>query len=238
MTNIYTLAGLNIRVTSLYDAVHRFCAEYLSSGPDADFDVRTGQEEIDFERGRFTDGLQRQDAFLEILAVYRKIAEKTPDYGIFLMHGSALALDGEAYLFTAESGTGKSTHARLWREVFGDRVVMVNDDKPLVKVTRDGAVVYGTPWNGKHRLGENISAPLKAVAVLERAKENSVRRITVSEAYPTLVRQIYRPADPRMLEKTLTLIDLLTEKVGLYRLGCNMEREAALVSYSGMKGTP
>jgi len=114
---------------------------------------------------------------------------------------------------------------------------MVNGDKPLVKIADSGVTVYGTPWNGKHRLGENISAPLRAVCILERAEENMIRPVTKAEAYPALLRQIYRPADPVMLAKTLGLIDRLADTIGLFRLGCNMDREAAEISYNGMKGT-
>ena len=153
----------------------------------------------------------------------------------FLFHGSAVAVDGAAYLFTARSGTGKSTHTRLWREMLGDRAVMVNDDKPLIRLTEDGAVVYGTPWNGKHRLGTNISVPLKAVCILERAKQNTIRAITREEAFPMLIQQSYRPLDPAALAKTLSLVDRLSRTVSLYRLGCNMDPEAAELSYNIMK---
>lgn len=106
-------------------------------------------------------------------------------YNILLMHGSALCMDGEAYIFAAPSGTGKSTHARLWREVFGDRVWMINDDKPLVRVEEERAFVFGSPWCGKHKLGCNGSARLKAVVELttDRNKHGHVEisRVQVSE---------------------------------------------------------
>ena len=112
---------------------------------------------------------------------------------------------------------------------------MVNDDKPLIRLTEDGAVVYGTPWNGKHRLGTNISVPLKAVCILERAKQNTIRAITREEAFPMLIQQSYRPLDPAALAKTLSLVDRLSRTVSLYRLGCNMDPEAAELSYNIMK---
>ena len=235
MTDTYRIGGKAIRIVSLYEEVHRLCRDYRADG-EPDFTAEIAPPDLDFERARATGNYP--DSYLETLAVYRKIAEKMPSYGTILMHGSAVALDGEAYLFTAKSGTGKSTHARLWREVFGERAVMMNDDKPLVKIGDGVATVYGTPWNGKHRLGANITVPLKAVCLLERAEENRIGRIAKSDAYPMLVQQTYRPADPVSLAKTLTLIDRLADTVGLYRLGCNMEREAAEVAYNGMRGNP
>ena len=235
MTDTYRIGGKAIRIVSLYEEVHRLCRDYRAEG-EPDFTVEIVPSYLDFERARATGDYS--DSYLETLAVYRQIAEKMPTYNTILMHGSAVALDGEAYLFTAKSGTGKSTHARLWREVFGERAVMVNDDKPLVRIGDGGATVYGTPWNGKHRLGANIAVPLKAVCLLERAEENHIERIAKSDAYPMLIRQTYRPADPVSLTKTMTLIDRLADTVGLYRLGCNMEREAAEVAYNGMRGNP
>ena len=156
-----------------------------------------------------------------------------PEYDTFLFHGSAVAADGAAYIFTAKSGTGKSTHAALWREMLGERAVMVNDDKPLLRVHLDGtATVYGTPWDGKHHLSHN-AVPVRAICILERAHENRIRRITKAEALPMLIQQAYRPADPAALQKTLMLLDRLNVK--LFRLGCNMDLSAARLSYNAMK---
>ena len=207
------------------------------------FYVETTPADLVFERERSeqiggvlpVQSEENRNKELELLAVYRRIAEQMPFRDTFLFHGSAVAVDGAAYLFTARSGTGKSTHTRLWREMLGDRAVMVNDDKPLIRLTEDGAVVYGTPWNGKHRLGTNISVPLKAVCILERAKQNTIRAITREEAFPMLIQQSYRPLDPAALAKTLSLVDRLSRTVSLYRLGCNMDPEAAELSYNIMK---
>ena len=233
MKGLYRLAELNIEIDSLCPDVHNLCADYRAEGF-ADFSVQTTGADIAFERERGS-GLSVSDGYLETLAVYRKIAEMLPYHDAVLIHGSCVAVDGAAYLFTAKSGTGQSTHTRLWRELLGERAVMVNDDKPLLRITESGVTVYGTPWNGKHRLGANIAAPLKALCLLERAAENSIVPVTVPEAYPMLLQQVYRPADPAALEKTLHLIDRLAASVKLYRLGCNMEPEAAEVAYAGMK---
>ncbi len=241
MTETYRFAGRLVRVTALFPAVHALCADYRASG-EPDFSVETTAADVAFERERSAredekEGVsarQFSEGYLETLAVYRRIAERMPDYDAVLFHGSCVAADGAGYLFTAKSGTGKSTHARLWRELLGERAVMVNDDKPLIRVTDAGAVIYGTPWDGKHRLSENVSVPLKALCILERARENTIRPISVSEAYPLLLQQVYRPMDPAALGKTLALLDRLTASVSLWRLGCNMDIEAARVAYGAM----
>lgn len=231
ITDRYEFAGKTVEVNSLHEAVHRYCAAYRTDAP-ADFSVTISQEDIEYERAREeTPG--HADAYLEELAVYRKVSEKMPYYDTILFHGSVIAVDGAAYVFTAKSGTGKSTHTALWRRLFGDRAVMVNDDKPLLHIG-DVVTAYGTPYDGKHKLSNKIAVPIKAVCILERAEENSIVKITRSEAYPMLVQQAYRPVDIAAMQKTLSLIDKMADSVELYRLGCNMDPDAARVAYEGM----
>ena len=241
MIGVYKIGEKRIMIASLHEDVHRLCSDYRVDGQ-PDFTVQVTQANIDFEREKSAredeiEGIPVRlfsDTYLETLAVYRKIAERMPDYDTFLFHGSSVSVDGAGYLFTAKSGTGKSTHAWLWRELLGKSAVMVNDDKPLIRVTEEGAIVYGTPWDGKHRLSSNIAVPLKAICILERAEENHIAAITKSEVLPMLIQQAYRPADPAAMEKTLELIVRLN--VRFYRLSCNMEFSAAELSYHTMKG--
>lgn len=243
MTKKYKIAEKVIEITSLHTDVHEYCKDYLSDGA-ADFSVTIKQEDIVFEREKTASEYAYEgkrlpnysEGVLEETAVYRKIAEQMPIYDTFVFHGSVIAVDGQGYLFTAKSGTGKSTHTRLWRELLTYRATMVNDDKPMLRVSDSGVIVYGTPYNGKHRLGNNIAVPLKAICILERAEKNTICRIDKSEAYPMLLQQVYRPADETSFKKTLTLIDRMTEKVKLYTLGCNMKIKAAEVAYNAMKG--
>ena len=234
MTRIYRLADTNIEVSSLYNDVHTLMRGYLTDSV-PDFDIGTSDEDIVFEREKSeASGMGGMpDSYYETLAVLRKISERMPRYGSFLFHGSAIAVDGEAYIFTAASGVGKSTHARLWREYLKDRAFMVNDDKPFIRPGKT-TLVYGSPWDGKHRLSRNVSVPVKAIALLGRADKNSVELISRSEALPVLIRQTYRPFDPKALEITLGLLYDLDVK--FYRLYCNMEPDAAYVSYNAMKG--
>ncbi len=233
MTRLYKIAGHLMEINSLHRDVHHLCRDYRMEGT-PDFTVTVTQADIEAERIR-SDTADTPDGALEILAVYRKIADRMLDYDTLLLHGSCVAVDGIGYLFTARSGTGKSTHTRLWRELFGSRAVMVNDDKPLIRVTAAGAIAYGTPWNGKHGLGENISVPLRAVCFLYRDTENHIEQSDKTGAFPLLLQQTYRPSDSIGMTKMLTLLSRLADTVNLYRLGCNMEIEAAEIAYKGMK---
>ena len=242
ITRKYKIADKVVEVNSIYEEVHEYCAGYQTD-ENADYSVTTTQADIDYEREKSAredeiEGIPTRhfsDGYLEELAVYRKIAEKMLDFDTVLFHGSVVAVDGVGYLFTAKSGTGKSTHTRLWREYFGDRAVMVNDDKPLLKITDSEVVAYGTPYNGKHRLGTNTSVPLKAICILTRSADNHIERITREQAYTMLLQQVYRPADMLKMAKTLEFVDRLADSVKLYRLGCNMDSSAAKIAYEGMQ---
>ncbi len=242
MIATYRLAGRTIQISSDNERLHKMCESYRADGA-PDFAVHASRQDIAFEREQSDreaalEGREPRawgDAYLETLAVYRKIAEQMPAYDTVLFHGSAVAVDGVAYLFAARSGTGKSTHARLWRQLFGSRAVMVNDDKPLIRIDAEGATVFGTPWDGKHHLSSNVSAPLRAICFLERAVENSIAPIAAADALPRVLRQCYRPADPQALVQTLSLVDRLLRNVGLYRMGCNREIQAARMAYEAMR---
>lgn len=241
MHSTYRLAGHTVKIESLYPQVQLLCADYRTDDP-PEYVIKTTEADIDFERARSArENLQEgapvqeyEGGYLETLAVYRKLAQLLVQDDILLMHGAVVEVDGQAYLFTAKSGTGKTTHARLWMQQFGDRAVIVNGDKPLIHVTNTGVTVYGTPWDGKEHLSRNIACPLKAVCILTRSETNHIERIAPREALTMFCQQSYRPAQPAALRKTLALVDSLSSSVPLYKLGCNMEPEAALVAYHGM----
>ena len=235
------LAEKIIKVSALFETTKEYCKDFFANcDKEHDFEVVMTEKMISDERAIHVaeNGEDAKayltDDYVETLALYRAIVEKLVEYNVVMFHGSAIAVDGVAYIFAALSGTGKSTHTRLWREHFGDRAVMVNDDKPLLTVTDDGITVHGTPWNGKHNLGSNISVPVKAICILERAENNHIERISPKAAYPTFFQQTYRSKNPSKLLKILALIDKTTKVTGVYRLGCNMNPDAATVSYNGM----
>ena len=236
------LADIPVGIRCLYPQTRAFLSAYLTGEAPAftvtveETDIR--EEEKKSQQEDLAEGIPLRsfpDSYLETLALYRKIAVEMLAYDVLLIHGSAVAVDGRAYLFCARSGTGKSTHTRLWRERFGTRALMVNDDKPLVRLTPDSAVVYGTPWDGKHHLSTPVAVPLDALCILTRAEENTVTPLTSSVMFPLIYAQTYRPGDPAAMAKTLELLSRLLTLCPAYRLGCNMNPDAARVAYEGMK---
>lgn len=242
-TGTYKIADVVIKIYSVYRMIHKYCREYLWEGP-AEITIHIDPEDICREQKKsdqenLLEGkplVQFSDPYLETLAVYRKLADQLLERDIFLFHGSAIAVDGRAVIFTAKSGTGKSTHTKLWREAFGDRAVMINDDKPLLKVTEAQTMVCGTPWDGKHRISTNCIVPLEAICVLERGEENEIHAISPREALPMLMQQSHRSADPAAVVRMLQVINKMSSRVRFYRLRCNMEPEAAQVAYNAIFG--
>lgn len=229
------LAGIPVGISCRYAENRVFFKDYITDKAPAftvcpaDDDMRAADKMIKEE---YNAGYP--DRVVENTALHYMIAERLADRDILLMHGSAICVDGKAYIFTAPSGTGKSTHAALWRKAFKERAYMINDDKPLLKITDGGVEVYGTPWNGKHMLGGNVHAPLKAVAELTRAKENSIEKISKSEAFAVLHGQSFRVENKLRMIKILGLEHKTVDRVKFYRLHVNMEPDAATVAYNGM----
>lgn len=235
------LAGKSIAVTSIYDEVYEFCRNYLTDKP-ADISLTVTPDDIIYEkelniRESQFEGIpvyDYPDSYLETLAVYRKIVTKMLDFDTFLMHGAVVAVGDKAWLFTAPSGTGKTTHINLWlKNIPGSYVV--NGDKPLIHVG-DACTVYGTPWAGKEKMNRNVGVKLCGIVFLNRGKDNHIEQVSMSEVLPTLIQQSFRPRDKAGLEKTLTLLNCLGRKIPMYQLFCNMDPEAAFISYSLLSG--
>lgn len=231
------VAEKNIQVNNKHDYIKDYCKNYIVNNVAPDFIVQVSDDEILAEKSEEYSSTRE---YLETLAVYRKICERLADDNIILVHSSVLMVNGQAVMFLAPSGTGKSTHSRLWRKVYGDRVTMINDDKPLVSVHTDDEgthlAVYGTPWCGKHGIETNTSAPVKAIFILKRSETNYTRKLSSKEAFPHIYRQIYHSNNEMLMKKILPLMLTFAENVEIYELGCNMEEEAARTAYRATFG--
>lgn len=169
--------------------------------------------------------------YLETLALLRKISNRLPEYNCFLMHGAVVAVDGSGYMFTAPSGTGKSTHVALWKKYF-ENAEIINGDKPFVRVDKSGVMVYGTPWAGKEGWQKNMAVPLKGICLLGRGKENRIEQVSPAQVLPYIMRQIHYTDEPEMAGRTLELLNMMMADVPVYRLECDVSREAAECSYA------
>lgn len=230
---VYKIADVTFELKTVFGYTPKLCEKYLYDGQ-PEFVIETSMADIEAERVNVENF---PDYYLESLAVYRKLCTKiVKDYNGFIFHCSALAVDGKAYVFTAPSGTGKSTHSKLWRDLLGDKVIMVNDDKPIFRLIDGKFYVYGTPWDGKHRLSTNTRAEIKAIAQISQAKENFIKKATPQDMFQMIFNQTLRFEDAENMLKLLDLLEKLMEKVDLYTLGVNMDISAAELAYGVMSG--
>lgn len=234
---VYRIADMNIAVKARYEYTKKQLADYAVDNKDYELSVTVTDEMIAYEQdlGEKIHGAPQRADMCESIAILRVICDHIIRRGGFFLHCSCLRYGGKAIIFTAPSGTGKSTHAALWKQHFGDRVEMINDDKPLVREQEDGFVIYGTPWRGKHGRGGNLSAPIGAVFFLEQAPENSVEPVSSFTALSLLMQQT---VIPRGREDTSTLLDMLgrlIEHVPMVRLKCNISDEAVLTALSALE---
>ena len=155
-------------------------------------------------------------------------------YGGMMLHSSAVELDGRAYLFSGPSGMGKSTHARLWEDLFPNARIF-NDDKPALR-QKDGVwYAYGTPWCGKNGININISAPIAGICFLKRGETNEIRRLSKIEAASAVFSQTLNCfASSNGLDVLVKIIDRLIDSLPIYELRCKAEPDAALLSHKIM----
>lgn len=227
------LAGVNIVIHPLGNAMAKRCRNYIHAG-EPDFHVHMDQAVRDMSKhyiGNERDPAKIPPGISTHLAVYRAIVEQMPAYNTFLMHAVALSVDGKGYLFAAPSKTGKTTHTQLWAERFGERLTIINDDKPLVKIEDDRITIHGTPWCGKENRNTNTSAPLHGIICLHRSKQNQIAPAPSPEhAWDFLMHQTYRSRDPQVMRQILRLLGTLIAHVPIYDLYCNMEPDAVTVA--------
>ena len=233
------IAGTVFSVSSLFDSTRDYCRKYLTE-KEPEHHIAVFRENLTFEQEQLDieareEGMKRRrftDPFLERTAIQRKATDHLLTRDVVLFHGSGLALKGEGFLFTAACGTGKSTHARFWRETLG--AVAVNDDKPFLAVSPDGVTMFGAPWSGKHGLDANLAVPLKGLCILHRGSENRIRRISPAEALAELLHQGCGPTKDTDRAKFETLIRTLAETVPLWRMECTKDPQAAAVAMEAM----
>ena len=229
---IYEIAGLRVKIENRYDFTTKFCQEYLSEDQTSQVHIvaRASEEEFLEEKkysGKFSDG------YIENICLYRSLCCQIPLFNRMLLHCAVLEYEGKAYAFLGRSGTGKSTHTRLWKKYLGSPK-MVNGDKPILEWVGDGFIAHGTPWRGKESWGERTSAPLYGLCFLEQAKENSIRKLSPAEVSSRLFGQILLPEEEENLISTLELADKLIATTPAYLLKCDISKEAVKLSFEAM----
>ncbi len=232
-----TLAGFRVLMDAKYDYITKQCKDYITdfSASEADFTVSATDEEIEREilQGQ-AQGVNVSSGYAESICLYRNLCRQLPMRQALLMHAAVISDGTYAYAFTAPSGTGKSTHIRLWRQAFDDGIFVINGDKPILRLIDGVWWAYGTPWCGKEGWQTNTCKPLTSVCFLTRGKENHIERVLPTEAVSALMHQVILPDRPESAQASLKLMDHLLTHVPLYRLACNVSTEAAVIAREAM----
>jgi hypothetical protein len=229
------IADIVIEIDNIYSFIEEICKDYIYDGDGFDFHVASSQKEIDEERERMHDGEEYSDGYLENICVYRQIALLILEKDAFVMHAAVVGVDDKAYAFTARSGTGKSTHIALWKLILGDRVYVINGDKPIIRLLDNKLYAFGTPWCGKDGINQNKKVPLAGICFLKRGEENKIRRLDKKEAVQNVLWQTTRKLkDINKITTLLSLVDRLVREIPIFELECTKDTEAAVISSTTM----
>lgn len=231
---VYDIAGLRVFLKNSGRYTDRYCKAYLSVDQTSPVDVTATVTEEEFLEEKKVSS-QFPDDYVENICLYRSLCRQIPVFNRILLHASVLEVDGNAYGFLGRSGTGKSTHTRLWMK-FVNGASIVNGDKPILQYAPDGFLVYGTPWMGKEGWGENTVAPLKGLCFLEQAPHNEICLLSKTQAVSRIFTQVFLPDDEANVNKTLEIIDKLVDTVPMYLLKCTISEEAVRCSYEALTG--
>jgi len=228
------LAGLTIEVKSRFEYLRWFCRNYLTDNPVADFSVYAEDKRLE-ELREYSP--EMRDEFLERDAVYSAIASKLPYHDRVALHGACISYKGKGYLFTAASGTGKSTHIGLWKRYLGEDVGIVNGDKPIFHIKPDGTIrAYDTPWCGKEGWNRKLSADMAGICFIRQGEKNTIRTVDPEEAISLMLRQMFHPYEPEATGLMLGLFDGIITNLPLYMLECDISEEAVKLSFEALTG--
>lgn len=231
------IADLTVGISCTHPHLSDVCSEYLTDEAPL-FSVGACEEHIEELRNFFLSSSQAfSDDFLESVAVHEEVCKAVLDYDAAVFHSALIAFDGQGVAFAAPSGVGKSTHITLWQRLYGERVEIINGDKPLF-THRDGSFfASGMPWCGKENWGCNKTVPLKAICFIDRASENSISPLTDNrEIMRRLFLQLVMPDEQAKMIKYLSFANKLITSVPFYLLGCNTDISAAKTAHDGIFG--
>lgn len=233
---LYSLGDLIVNIENKHEYISRQCAQYEYGGnAPADVTIRVTDEDICRER-LVSEGVQHSLGYLESVCAYRKLAVELPCYDALLLHASVIDCGGRGIGFLAKSGVGKTTHTRLWQQVYQDQVRIINGDKPIIRFFDGIPFAYGTPWAGKEGLQCKDRVRLTDLCFIERGQENEVYQADPLEYLSALMIQTLHPSQPEQADRALMLIDQLMTHCRFWVIRCNISQEAAQVAYHAIIG--
>ena len=232
---VYLIAGIAVEYDGKYDTVVERSKKYLAEkGTQPLFRIETNPNVIDMLRKEYPNADEAEYEYTDIGASFNR---KLLNYDGIMLHSSAVAVDGYAYLFSAPCGMGKSTHTQMWQKLLGeDKAVIINDDKPVIRKIDGVYYAFGTPFSGKYDISINKGFPVKGICFVCRGDDNSIKQLKTEESVTPFLNQTIKPSDMESYDKMLDIVDDLLNTVSCYLLHCKADVEAAEISYNAMKG--
>ncbi len=221
------LADINVCVNHRHGLITEFCRDYVI--PPCTPDITVTLTEADCLPTSDEEAKKDDAGYFEFLSLCRHLCTLMAPFDVCLLHAAVIEADDVGIGFFAPSGTGKSTHIRLWRELYGKSIDIVNGDKPFVRKKGDRFFVYGSPWCGKERWQRNVCVPLFALCRLTRGKEDTCIPLERDTASLYLLNQIYFPKKAEATLAVMAQVDALINTVPLYNITCTPTKHAAEV---------
>lgn len=235
MTFQITIAHYTFEVQCVFESTLNLCFPYADNAAKPSAHVEVTHNDILAEHYKtaplFPLSQVRMEA-LESNILHRKICDFLASQNTIMMHGSVVAVGNSAIAFTAPSGTGKTTHSRLWQDHLEGSYIL-NGDKPLIHVGQQ-VMAYGSPWCGKEGFNRNTGVPLKSICLLKRNDVNALHHISAHEALPDVLGQIHLPSEPTVRFQVIQCVDQLLRKTELFQLDMNNMKQDAFSVSSGM----
>ena len=205
----------------------------LDETESADMTICTTDEKIAEEKAK---GAEFTLSDAEYMLLCAEFYAKLLRFNGMLIHSSAVEYKNKAYLFSAKSGVGKSTHTHLWLKYI-ENTKIINDDKPAVRIIDGKYIAFGTPFSGKTDETVTYGVEIGAVVFIERAKENRIEKLTSAEALPLIMNQTLRPtASAEHMYILLGFLDGFLRETPVYRLYCDVSFDAVRTSFEELTG--
>ena len=220
----YFLGGYVFRITTVHKYFSLFAKEYITDG-DYQYEIVDTESVLD----EFSKDYPGEDPKnIETLLVQKKVVDILLKNNVVNFHGSSLYLDNKdnGYIFTAPSGTGKSTHVSRLKKHYGDRLTIINDDKPFISKEDDSYYIYGSPWSGKSHISSNTKARLRTIFVIYQSKSNKIEKLASKEAIKHLIRQIHIPKGIESTNLGLDFLINMIKDIDIYYMGLNLEDDS------------
>ncbi|MBQ9873268.1 MAG: hypothetical protein IJM30_02290 [Thermoguttaceae bacterium] len=232
----YRIADLTLRIDFKGELSLRQARPYLiedDAEPDIEINLARGDYQNCFKLNY--DDPEELEHALTRFAFQRELLK----FDGLVLHASAVVSAGQAYLFSANSGVGKSTQTGFWLKRFAaENAFLLNDDAPALRKFGGSWFAYGTPWAGSTRINVNAKAPLRAIAFIERSEKSWSRRLSEDEALPLFLQQSMRPPRRKELERAIDSCARLVADIPIFKMGRPLDPDSIVVARDAMDGQP